>query len=467
MNAERKSWRALPLVASLLVTVVQASHAAESQVYKTTPDRDLVKTTPPPSSHIYRTLGERKLQLAMHYPLGWKPEDRRPAVLFFSGAHKVQPDKMGKLPPLAEERAKLGLPVINRGPGQNHVPLCDSFAQRGLVCMRVEYRTRGKDGVLPGEDIADAVEAMRWVRRNATMLGIDPDHIIAAGGSSGAYLAASLFAFEQQHPADGDRPISARPNAIILYSPLIDWLNVGTMSGSFLVVLGGDKELGANISPARHWRKDMPPTLILVGTKEPPFAVVKEFADKWRGEGAPMELFIAEGGEHGFFIRTPWVEKTAARTDQFLHSLGYLKDRPREEPPSPSGETENNKAAAKGTADVAGRLAAMLTRYPEADANKDGVLTMEEAQAHRSKMKRPKKGAAAMHRQAKALRTRARHAASRMSVLPPCRHEVGTPTKTGRSAKLNSKVPGSCLLTWTPTGTDTCPGKNLPNSIRS
>src|SRR4051794_28488820 len=50
---------------------------------------------PPPASHIYRAFGERKLQLAMHYPPGWKPGDRRTAILFFSGSHKVQPDQQG------------------------------------------------------------------------------------------------------------------------------------------------------------------------------------------------------------------------------------------------------------------------------------------------------------------------------------------------------------------------------------
>jgi alpha/beta superfamily hydrolase len=53
---------------------------------------------------------------------------------------------------------------MNAGPPKTHDELADSFAERGLVCMKVEYRTRGKDGVLPGEDLTDAAAAMRWVR---------------------------------------------------------------------------------------------------------------------------------------------------------------------------------------------------------------------------------------------------------------------------------------------------------------
>jgi acetyl esterase len=269
----------------------------------------------PPATYVYKTFGDRKLQLAMHYPAGWSSADKRTAILFFSGAHKVQPDREGKLPPLAAERARLKLPIVNNGPGGVHAPFCDALARAGRVVIRVEYRTRGKDGVLPGADIEDAAGAIRWIRDHAGELGIDPRRVVAAGGSSGAYLAAGLFAFEKQ--------VSAQPNAIVMYSPLVDWLEVGSMSDSFLVVLGGDKELGARVSPARHWRKDSPPSLVMVGTEEPPFTTVKEFAEKWRAAGAPMELFVADGGQHGFFAQPAWIAKTVARTEQFLQSLGY------------------------------------------------------------------------------------------------------------------------------------------------
>jgi acetyl esterase/lipase len=260
----------------------------------------------------------------MHYPPSWTQQDQRTAVLFFSGGHKVQPDKDGKLPPLAEERARLKLPVVNRGPGEAHANFCDAFARRGYVCIRVEYRTRGRDGVLPGEDIADAVSAMRWIRSHAGEIGVDAKRIVAAGGSSGAYLAASLFAFENMHSSAGDPAVSARPDAILLFSPLVDWLEVGSMSEQFLVVLAGDKELGARISPARHWRKDCPPTLVMVGTEEPPFETVKTFSEHWRAAGAPVELYVAEGAKHGFFATPSWVEKINARTDEFLRSLGLV-----------------------------------------------------------------------------------------------------------------------------------------------
>ena len=44
-----------------------------------------------------------------------------------------------------------------------------------------------------------------------------------------------------------------------------------------------------------------------------------------RRGGFRAEVFTAEGQGHGFFNRSPWLQKTTARMDEFLTSLGYLK----------------------------------------------------------------------------------------------------------------------------------------------
>ncbi|MHB0960031.1 MAG: alpha/beta hydrolase fold domain-containing protein [Pirellulaceae bacterium] len=43
--------------------------------------------------------------------------------------------------------------------------------------------------------------------------------------------------------------------------------------------------------------------------------------------GHRAELFTAEGQPHGFFNRSPWLEKTTQRMDEFLASLSYLPPR--------------------------------------------------------------------------------------------------------------------------------------------
>ncbi len=44
--------------------------------------------------------------------------------------------------------------------------------------------------------------------------------------------------------------------------------------------------------------------------------------------GHHAELFTAEGQPHAFFHRSPWLERTTQRMDEFLVSLGYLRPKP-------------------------------------------------------------------------------------------------------------------------------------------
>jgi len=67
---------------------------------------------------------------------------------------------------------------------------CEHYASLGMVGISFEYRIRERHGTTPVESIADAKSAVRWVRKNATQLGIDPDKIIVCGFSAGGHLAA-------------------------------------------------------------------------------------------------------------------------------------------------------------------------------------------------------------------------------------------------------------------------------------
>ena len=92
--------------------------------------------------------------------------------------------------------------------------------------------------MLPDKAVEDAKSAMRWVRANAARLGIDPNRIVSCGGSSGGHLAASVAALEDFDSPGDDLRISARPNAMLLHYPLLDFLEGGTRTTPFLDALG-------------------------------------------------------------------------------------------------------------------------------------------------------------------------------------------------------------------------------------
>lgn len=283
--------------------------------------------TTSPATYTYKTLGERKLQLAVHYPPGWKKEDRRSAILFFGGGGMNPKDKSGNSHPLAAERAKLGLPAVNAGPGAAFMSEVKHFAARGLLCVRVEYRKRKTDGTLPSDAVEDAASAMRWVRNNAACLGIDASRIVACGSSSGGHLAASLAALDEFDAAGDDRAISRCPDALILHSPLLDFLDGGTRTTPFLAAVGNDRTLGERLSPARHWRADLPPTLIFSGTKEPIFDALREFAAKWKTAGENMDFVAVEGG-HVSSLADKSLAQTLTRMEVFLKSVGCWEPSP-------------------------------------------------------------------------------------------------------------------------------------------
>jgi len=284
-----------------------------------------------PSEYVYKTAEGQSLKIVAHFPDDWKKGDKRPAIVFFGG---------GGFNPNVEE----GGPTETAGdPGSAFLPAAEYFAKRGLVTLRAGYRKRKAFGIMPDKAIEDAISAMRWVRKNAGMLGIDPDRIVSAGGSSGGNLAGSVACIEEFQSPDDDRSVSPKPNAMLLHYPLLDWLGEGSASEGFMKALGGDREYGARISPARHWSADMPPTLILIGTKDPMYETLTQFVATWKQRGAPIDIFVGEGGGHGFSANSPWLEKATLRSDEFLQSIGYLKETPHVDLPS-RVKTEAQKA---------------------------------------------------------------------------------------------------------------------------
>jgi len=277
----------------------------------------------PESTHVYKTVGDRKLTVDMNYPNDWKQSDKRPAIVFFFGG------------------------AWTSGTPSQFAPQAAYFAKRGLVCARPDYRIKSKDGVTPDKCVEDAISAMRWARKNAGMLGIDPQRIVASGGSAGGHLAACVFFSEGLPAGDDDASVSPKPNAMILYNPALDL--VGFEGGEHEKHTAGvDRDILEKISPLRLVRKDMPPTLFVDGTEDFFNPQINEFVAKEKELGAHVEAFFAEGQPHGFFNRSPWLEKTTERADEFLQSIGYLGKEPKVELPSKIEPA--TKSAQKGAA---------------------------------------------------------------------------------------------------------------------
>jgi len=245
-------------------------------------------------SFTYKKVKQTELEMVVHYPPGWKAGDKRPAIVFFFGGGWTN----GTIAQFESQAAY--------------------FASRGMVAARADYRVKSRQGITPKECVEDAKSAVRWLRQNAGMLGIDPDRIVAAGGSAGGHIAACTTLAPGLDAEGEDAAISCKASALVLYNPVLHF--VPDLAKRF----GVDEPLADVISPTLHLEKDSPPTLLLYGTDDKLLSQGEEFMKRSKELGHHAELFTAEGERHGFFNKPQWREKTTLRVAEFLTSIGYL-----------------------------------------------------------------------------------------------------------------------------------------------
>jgi acetyl esterase/lipase len=249
---------------------------------------------------VYKKVANRELKLLIDQPAGWKSTDKLPAIVFFFGGGWVG------------------------GSTGQFSKQSEYFATRGMVGIRVEYRTipAGDKGP-PLVCCADAKSAIRYVRAHAAELGIDPQRIAGAGGSAGGHLAAFTGVVDGLDDPHDDLKVSCKPNALVLFNPVFDngpgeWGNVRVGSRY------------REFSPAHNLTKEAPPTIVFLGDADKliPVKVVKDYQAKMKELGARCEAHIYPGAGHGFFNNPPYYQQTVIEADKFLASLGWLKGEP-------------------------------------------------------------------------------------------------------------------------------------------
>jgi len=262
---------------------------------------------------IYKTIGEVKLPIYIFSPDGVKPTDHRPAIVFFFGGGWTG------------------------GTPKQFEPQCRYLASRGMVAMTADYRVFSRQGTLAVKCVEDAKSAIRWVRANASQLGIDPKRIVAAGGSAGGHIAACTGVIEEFDAPSEDTAVSSVPNALVLFNPALVLAPVEGHEMKSERLEHIENRLGTkpeSLSPAHHVRKGAPPTLILHGKADTtvPYETTEIFTEAMKKAGNRCELIGYEDQGHGFFNygrrgNSNFIA-TTKEMDKFLASLGYLNGPP-------------------------------------------------------------------------------------------------------------------------------------------
>jgi len=188
---------------------------------------------------------------------------------------------------------------------------------RGMVAIVADYRVRDRHKTTPYESMADARSALRWVRAHARELNIDARRIAAGGGAAGAHAALSAALFDAFDDPGDDQQVSARPDALVLFNPVVDTSGFEAFGPQW-----------KDASPAHHLRQALPPMAIFQGKASASSAVVDQFCRDVTSLGSVCELHEYEGAGEGFFDRRVrggrWYLETLLEADRFLTSLGYL-----------------------------------------------------------------------------------------------------------------------------------------------
>jgi len=224
------------------------------------PDSELIKQT---EQVVYKNTPQGNLSLYLLRPPG-KSEFPLPAIVYFTGGGWVN------------------------GTADGMIANAAWFRDQGIIGITADYRVKNRHGTTPLECVKDGKSAIRYVRAHARELGVDPNRIIAAGGSAGGHLAAATE-LPGNDETNEDTSVSSKPNALVLHNPVL-----GEGFGADFFAVHPD------CSPILGVCAGWPPTVLSCGTLDhtTPYTVAKEFAQRMQAAGNACELITVTNAEH-------------------------------------------------------------------------------------------------------------------------------------------------------------------------
>jgi acetyl esterase/lipase len=233
------------------------------------------------------------------------------------------------LSPDREERADLYFPLQTSGAGKlpaviiihgggwvgghreaaREINIGGTLARNGYVAMSIDYALSQKKQAVWPTNLWDCKTAVRWLRKNAARLGIDPNRIGVVGGSAGGHLAAMIALTT---PGDGLDPAGPDADISCAVSCCVDMYGIAELGSYHDVTMLGKKfadapQLYQQASPITYIRSNSPPFLILHGTADTTVKLEQSqlLATRLALAGVPHELLIVPGAKHTFDLQPP------------------------------------------------------------------------------------------------------------------------------------------------------------------
>ena len=197
-----------------------------------------------------------------------------------------------------------------RGNYTDSLPTAAALRELGFQTFIVDYRL---SPYTQEEGALDVARAVRFVRKNASVYGINPDAIAVMGFSAGGIQAGEFLmhydedvtgtALDSRYVPDELDSIPAHASAAGMIYSFYGRLSVGKMDAAWLA------------------EGNLPPTFYVYGTEDPFYRQFQQQYDVIRGMGIPTGRIVLNGWPHGFGSDGGWVTDYAAWLENVFANL--------------------------------------------------------------------------------------------------------------------------------------------------
>jgi alpha-L-fucosidase 2 len=174
-------------------------------------------------------------------------------------------------------------------------PLFEPLAKAGFAWASIDYELTPK---VPHESqLTNVRHAIDWIRNNASLSRLDPERIALIGESASGQMVAQLA-------TESPRGVTA----VVSFYGVYDFTQMAKdLSPRSIPVrlfrlnrLDDEaREILRRYSPRNNVKKEMPPLLLICGTKDGLFAQHTAFIEKLQQVGATFDSITLEGAPHG------------------------------------------------------------------------------------------------------------------------------------------------------------------------
>ncbi len=249
----------------------------------------------PNEIRTYKIVDGIELDAHIFYPKEHQKGNRRPAYLYFHGGG------------------------WSLGMAESGYSTCKRMSEKGMVAISFEYRLIDVYGNDIQKSLEDAKSAIRWVRSQASVLGVNSDKIVATGFSAGAHLAAST-AIIDDFVSEDNKDFSSKPNLVITQSSSYDLTKGDWFDGV-------SRGQAMSISLLQNVKTGLPPFLSFHTTEDylAPVSEFFQFKTVMEKHKNDFQFQIFEGVGH-FFRDKDAREKLYLLRDEYLVARGYITD---------------------------------------------------------------------------------------------------------------------------------------------